>query len=51
MCLRGFALAADEPARNQEEPPVRLKKKVRPEQPNNSPEKKQETPLRKTEAA
>ena len=39
LCLAGYPFAADDPPKNQEEPPVRLKKKVKPEQPA-APEKK-----------
>ena len=51
VCLCGLCVAADDPAKDPEEPPVRLKKKVRPEQPPKPPEKKQEAPSQKTQPA
>jgi hypothetical protein len=48
LCLCGSSFSADDPAKDKEEPPVRLKKKVKPDQPP-AAEKKQESPPRKIE--
>jgi pyruvate/2-oxoglutarate dehydrogenase complex dihydrolipoamide acyltransferase (E2) component len=42
MSLSGVLTAADDPAKSQDEPPVRLKKKIKPEQSAQPPEKKQQ---------
>jgi len=44
LSLCGALAAADDPAKNQDEPPVRLKKKIKPEQSAQPPEKKQQPP-------
>jgi hypothetical protein len=52
LSLCGALAAADDAAKNQDEPPVRLKKKIKPEQSAQPPEKKQQPPTdKKTEPA